>query len=188
MTRHLTNKEFELLIEAKSEGVSPELRQHLEQCGQCRQEFNELSAVFHWPVVPGRSGEGSFADQVMQEVSRREKRATMNRLSLILGSLSAALLLIVSLPYLWQFLPESVQGTLLGYLPSIEWRGLMETVRSMGDWQPSSPFYLLLGGVASLVVVMLADSIVLSKLFRKLRDRAAHAPLAKEQSAQGNRT
>lgn len=188
VTRHLTNTEFELLVEGKTGQLSQFIRAHAEQCSQCKQELAELSSVFHWPSNTKTShAVEPLADRVLSELAQRKQSSSAFRILISVGLLSAVVILAALAPMLWQYLPEQAKTAAMGLFPIMEWLPVFQKLLSAEWWLTSSAVSLLAGGLVTLSLIMLFDSVIIGRLLRKLKAKQA-SPVLRKQMSQGNRT
>ncbi len=188
VSRHLTNTEFELLVDGKADQLSSSVRAHAERCSQCKQELAELSSVFHWPSSAKTSGSVEpLADRVLSELAQRKQASGMFRILIGVGLLFTVVLLVVLAPMLWQYLPSEVRATAMGIFPIMEWLPVFQKLVS-AEWWLTSSAALLTGGVVTLSLIMLFDSVVIGRLLRKLKAKKQAAPVLQKQISQANRT
>src|SRR5262245_23228043 len=135
VTPHITNKEFEALIAGKQEELSPEVQMHMASCRQCRQEYAELSSVFHWPASsPSEAATHQLTEQVFTSIARHKRAQIAKRMLLTLGIFAVIVLLFSISSLLWEYLPQEIRTTMAGLFPVMEWAGSFNKAFAAENW------------------------------------------------------
>ena len=187
VTRHLTSKELELLIDGKPEELSADIRTHAESCHQCRQEIAELAPLFHWPTHTVQASVEQLTDQVIAQVSRQKREAFFKRMLMVLAALLGLALCVSIGSVLWLYLPADIRASVTGLLPVMQWMESFTEAFATVNWLSLSTFSLLIGGLIVLSLIMLADS-MLSRLVKRIKSEPREHKVISQEATQGNRT